>query len=144
MSAVLLANAATTLFMTGLICLVQFVHYPLFATVGEREFRGFHADHSRRITPLVLPVMTIELVTSLLLVVDRPEGVSAVGVGSGLALAIGLWLSTLLVQSPAHRRLAAEGLEQAAVTRLVGLNRLRTAAWTMRSGLVLGMLAAVA
>lgn len=143
MTAVLLANAATTLFLTGLICLIQFVHYPLFAEVGDGEFQRFHAEHSRRITPVVLPVMSLELVTSLLLVIDRPEGVSALGVGIGLALAVGLWLSTLLVQSPAHRRLGA-GRDPGRVQSLVSLNWFRTAAWIARSGLVLGMLAAVA
>ena len=143
MSAVLLANAAATLFMTGLIWLVQLVHYPLFAEVGEHEFGRFHAEHTDRITPLVLPVMAVELVTSLLLVLDRPVGVSAAGVWVGLALAAGLWLSTLLLQAPVHRGLG-RGSTPARVRRLVTLNWTRTAAWTARSGLVLGMLAAVA
>ena len=34
----LLVNAATTLFMVGVIWFVQSVHYPLFSRVGEAAF----------------------------------------------------------------------------------------------------------
>ena len=37
--ALLLGQTATTLVMTGVIWIVQAVHYPLFAHVGVDEFR---------------------------------------------------------------------------------------------------------
>jgi len=143
MSAVLLANLAATLFMTGLIWLVQLVHYPLLARVGAAQLPAYHAAHSRRITPLVLAAMTVELATSALLVADRPAGVHPLAVWAGLALAIALWVSTAVLQSPDHSRLAARG-HAASVDRLVARNWARTAGWSARSALVLAMAAAAA
>ena len=143
MPALLLANAAATLFMTGLIWMVQLVHYPLFAEVGPGDFSRYHASHSRRITPLVLPVMAVELVTSALLVLTPPAGVSSPATWVGLALAVTLWVSTVLILSPAHGSLS-DGFNRARIDRLVAINWPRTAGWTARSALVLGMLAAAA
>ena len=41
--AILLANAAATLFMTGVGWFVQVVHYPLLGCVGADEFRAYSA-----------------------------------------------------------------------------------------------------
>ena len=136
--ALLLANAAATLFMTGVGWFVQLVHYPLFGSVGEREFRAYHDAHSRLVTRVVLLPMTVELVTSGWLVLERPAGVGPAAVWTGLALALVTWGSTALVQIPQHRALGP-----ARVRGLVARNWPRTLAWTAHSGVVLGMLAAV-
>jgi len=129
--------------MTGLIWMVQLVHYPLFADVDQAGFTRYHASHSRRITPLVLPLMTVELVTSALLVLAQPAGVSSAAVWTGLVLAVALWASTALILSPAHRSLS-EGFDRGRIDHLVAINWLRTLGWTARAALVLAMLAATA
>jgi hypothetical protein len=53
-----------------------------------------------------------------------------------------IWLSTLLLQVPQHNTLGA-GFDDAAHRTLVLTNWLRTAAWTLRSLLVLWMVAAM-
>lgn len=50
---VLLAHAAATLFMVGLIWFVQVVHYPLFAKVGPDVFVPYAASHGN-LTGLVV------------------------------------------------------------------------------------------
>jgi hypothetical protein len=40
----LLANAAATFFMVGVIWFVQVVHYPLFARVGTLDFPPIPSD----------------------------------------------------------------------------------------------------
>ncbi len=136
--ALLLANAAATLFMTGVGWFVQVVHYPLFGSVGADEFSAYHDAHSRLVTRVVLLPMTVELVTSAWLVLDRPAGVGSAAVWAGLVLAVVTWASTALVQVPQHRALSPAG-----VRALVARNWPRTLAWTAHSGVVLGMLAAV-
>jgi hypothetical protein len=42
----LLLNAGTTIFMTGLVWFVQIVHYPLFKDVGQDKFKHYEAQHS--------------------------------------------------------------------------------------------------
>ena len=139
-TAALHANLAAAWFMAGLIWLVQVVHYPQFADVGTDAWPAYHRRHLRAITPIVGTAMLIELVTTGLLVYRRPPGVPAWLAWAGLGLVILLWLSTALVQVPAHDRLG-RGWDDAAHRRLVLTNWFRTAAWTARG--VLMSLAAI-
>ena len=138
----LLAHAAATLVMVGVIWFVQIVHYPLMARVSASQFAAYEREHQTRTTFVVAPTMLIEAITAtVLLVVPLP------GIGRALpALGIGLlgviWLSTFFVQVPKHARLA-NGFDAAAHRRLVQANWLRTAAWTGRGILALVMLTAV-
>ena len=135
---ILLVQLAATLLMTGLIWFVQLVHYPLFARVGAQQFATYEAEHQRRTTWVVAPLMLAELATALLTVAPRlrPPAASATGSWAGLALVIAIWLSTALIQVPLHTQLAS-GYSAAAAARLVSGNWLRTLAWTARSALVL-------
>ncbi len=74
----LLVDLASTLFMTGLIWSVDRVHYPLFARVAREAFRDYHAEHTRRTAEVVRGPMSLELVTSIVLVVWPPSGSDAV------------------------------------------------------------------
>ena len=140
MRLVFLVNAAATLAMFGVILVVQQVHYPLFRGVGADGWVAYAAEHGRRMTPVVLPLMAAELVTAALLVWNRPPWVPAAWAWVGLALVGVAWLSTAFVQVPLHARLGA-GWDAAAHARLVSTNAVRTAAWALRSALVVWLLA---
>ena len=67
----LVIHLAATLFMVGLIWTIHYVHYPLFAYVGESTYASFQAAHVERIGKLLfIPWLT--------------EGITLIGV---LALA---------------------------------------------------------
>jgi len=138
--ALLLAQTAATLFMTGVIWIVQTVHYPLFARVGVDEFREYAEGHERRITPVVGIAMPVEAVTAVLLLRFTPAGVDRSLLVLGAILLVPIWLSTALLQVPAHRRLSA-GYDDRAASRLVTTNWLRTSLWSVRSALILVVLA---
>lgn len=140
MKALLLAHAAATLVMFGVILVVQIVHYPLFARVGAGGYAAYQAAHTRLITYVVFPPMVVELLTAVALVAWRPFGLPAWLVWAGLALVGVIWLSTALLQVPAHQTLGA-GFDAAAHRRLVATNWIRTVAWAARSALVVAMLA---
>lgn len=143
---ILLANAAATLYMVGLIWMVQVVHYPLFDGVGPVGFADYEARHTRGMTPIVLPPMVIELVTAIMMVAMLPAARasgSAVPMwmaGAGLGLVLVLWAVTFALSVPQHAKLA-NGFDFKAYRLLVDTNWLRTAAWTLRGGLVVWMLA---
>lgn len=137
---VLLLHAAVTLAMAGVILVGQLVHYPLFRHVGAATFATYQAEHLRRITWIVAPLMTTELGTAGLLVWSPPPGVPAWQGWAGFALVVFIWGTTALVQVPLHDRLA-EGFDAAVHRRLVRTNWLRTGSWGLRVGLVLWMLA---
>ena len=138
----LLTNVVATLVMLGVILVVQLVHYPLFRYADRASYEEFQAQHMRRITWIVAPLMTIELVTAMGLVWRPPPLVSAWQVWMGLALVVLIWILTALVQVPIHRRLT-DGFNPAAHRRLVRTNALRTLLWALRAGLVLWMLVPV-
>jgi hypothetical protein len=128
----LIANAAAAWFLTGLIWIVQVVHYPLFASVGRDGFVSYEAAHARLITLVVGPVMLVELAAAAALAFLRPAAVPAWAAWTGLGLVAAIWLSTFLVQVPLHGTLAG-GFDADAHARLVATNWFRTAAWTVRA-----------
>lgn len=142
MKTVLLVQVAATLFMTGVIWMVQVVHYPLFSSVGIEEFGSYHRAHSRLITYVVFPAMAVELVTSIMLVTKAPPGVFTALAWFGLALVAVIWLSTAVLQVPHHNRLAT-GFSPETHSALVAGNWLRTVAWSARSVVVIWMLSAL-
>ena len=139
MTAILLANAVATLFMTGLIWFVQVVHYPLFAAVGASEFPAYSRLHQSLTTLVVGPPMLVEAVTAAILVFARPAGIPAWTAWTGLGLVAAIWLSTAILQVPAHGRLAS-GFVAETGDFLVSSNWIRTVAWTARAALVTLML----
>ena len=114
---ILLANVFSTIFMTGLIWIIQVVHYPLFAKVGLDVFPAYSRAHQTLITLVVGPPMLLEAATAVLLVV---------------------WLSTAALQVPAHAKLVS-GFDAATADFLVRSNWIRTIGWTARAGIALAM-----
>jgi hypothetical protein len=135
----LIANAGSAWFLTGLIWVIQVVHYPLFASVGRSEFAAYEASHTRLITVVVGPVMLLELATSVLLVTVRPTAVPLWAAVAGLVLVAIVWLSTIALQVPAHGRLA-QGFAADAHALLVHSNWIRTIAWSLHGVLCAWML----
>ena len=137
----LLAHAAATVAMAGLIWFVQVVHYPLFGAVGAERFGAYESAHRRLTTRVVAPLMLAELATAAALPfragVARPEWVP----WAGLALLGVVWASTWFVQVPLHETLSA-GFDAGAHRRLVRSNWVRTAAWTARAALALWLVGA--
>jgi hypothetical protein len=137
----LLVQLGSTLAMVGVIWIVQVVHYPLFAAVGEAAFADYEAAHTRLITWVVAPLMLAEAGSTLGMAL-LPDGVGASTIApgwerwTGVALLGVIWGSTALLQVPQHTRLA-QGFDLDAHRWLVLTNWLRTGAWTLRGGLVL-------
>jgi len=139
MGPLLLAHAAATLFMVGVIWFVQLVHYPLFARVGRPGFAAYSGSHTRLTGLVVGPPMLLEAATAVALVVWTPPGISVPLVWAGLILVAGIWLSTAFLQSPRHTTLG-RGFDPSAHRFLVTSNWLRTVLWSLRGLVVLCIL----
>jgi len=136
----LILHAAVTWALAGLILTIQWVHYPLFARVGTLSWPAYERGHQTRITFLVGPLMLAELLSAGWLVLHVPPALPAWSLRLGLALAVLVWLSTGLIQSPLHGRLS--GTFDARLHRqLVVSNGFRTLAWLLRGGLCVWWLA---
>lgn len=135
----LFIQAAATWAMVGLIWFVQIVHYPLFGHVGDEKFPKYEQQHKRLTTWVVAPLMFVELGIAIWLCFARPEWLPAWQVWMGAALVTAIWLSTALLQVPAHESLSRQ-FTAAQHAKLVHTNWLRTVAWSVRGVLVLSML----
>ena len=137
-SSVFLIQLATTLGMTGLIWFVQIVHYPLFARVGREAFVPYARCHATLTGYVVGGPMLFEALSALAALAPslRPAFVSSKESIGSVALLACVWASTGLLQVPLHSRLA-DTQDSALIDRLVRGNWIRTAAWSLRSLLLL-------
>jgi hypothetical protein len=129
--ALLVPHAALTWFLTGLIWVIQVVHYPLMAAVGTASYSAYQQAHVTRITWIVGPAMLAEVALALAVVLDPSAQVPRWQAWLGVALLALIWVATALWSVPAHGRLAA-GFDAAVHRQLVDSNWLRTLAWTAR------------
>ena len=130
---IFVSHLAATWYMVGLIWFVQLVHYPMMSRAAD--FVEYELVHQRRTTWAVGPPMLIELATLALLLWLRPPAERPIWIGSGVLLAI-VWLSTALIQVPAHQKLGS-GFDESVHAWLVNSNWIRTVAWSLRGGLIL-------
>lgn len=132
-------HGAATWYMVGLIWFVQLVHYPGFASISESNFRSYANRHVRRTGWVVAPPMLVELVSAGLLLCWFPGWWTAVGAA---AVAV-IWITTALLQVPAHRSLCDNGYDSERIQFLVRSNWIRTVAWSGRGILAVGLAADV-
>jgi len=130
-----LVHAAAAWFLTGLIWMVQVVHYPLFARVGAAGYREYQLAHQSLISLIVGPAMLVEAIAATVLLVQRRDPLTI----AGAALLALIWLSTALLQVPLHNALS-DGFDPAIHSRLVQTNWIRTVAWTLRAFIALSLL----
>ena len=129
---VLLVNFVATAVMTGVIWFVQWVHYPLLATVSVEHAVKTAVDHQRRTGQVLAIPMALEGVTTLWLLASRPDVVSLILPWLGavlLAVALG---STVFVSVPLHAKMATNPTVDVG-RRLVVTNWPRTIAWSARA-----------
>lgn len=126
---------AVTLFLIGLIWIVQMVHYPLMKYVEPARFVAFEKEHCQRIGPIVAPAMLLEGTLSFLICYQaysqQVDIWSLLASVSGLVLLGFIWFSTFAVQVPIHNRLSL-GFQADQIDALVRTNWIRTIAWTLR------------
>ena len=132
---ILFLNLVSTLFMTGVIWFVQITHYPLFIFVSKDCFSKFSILHSKYSSFVVIIPMLIELFSSLLLLKWSPQFISYYYFLIGFILVLIIWLSTFILQIPAHRSFL-NGYDQKKINYLVKTNWIRTLAWSFRTVLM--------
>ena len=126
------ANLSISWGLLILIWLVQLIIYPGFSRISPEEFKAYHRWYVIRISSVVLPLMLAELILSIWWVLSNDY--SAISVSAGVLVMI-VWLSTFVLQVPIHNRLKA-GKEDREIRHLVATNWIRTAAWSLKAGVV--------
>jgi len=120
-------HMAFTAIMTGVIWVIQLVHYPSFHYVNMVVYTKFQKFHMSRISFVVMPAMIIEIATAMLLLVFSSSLVYV----TNMILLILIWLSTAFLSVPCHTRLEkAYSFDD--VDKLVKTNWPRTLLWSLR------------
>ena len=132
----MVTHALSCFFMTGLIWLIQLVHYPSFQYVNPLQFIEFNHFHQKSISFIVTPIMFIELLTGLSLLFLFPQTSIFLML---FCLLVPIWIFTLFLSVPLHRTLL-KGYNSNAIRQLVLTNWLRTSLWSFRSLLIFGIL----
>lgn len=145
MSYIFILHIASTWMMIGIIWFVQLVQYPILSIVERESFITYEKSYCRKITPLVLTIMSIELITGGALcffaggftLFLKPQSITTTHIGFLLLLLI--WVSTLLIQSRLHGKLL-KGFDVDIHRKLVSSNWIRTTLWSVRGYLVFTLL----
>lgn len=135
----LYANLIATTLMVGVIWFVQWVHYPLLATVPDDRAVEVAQQHQRSTGQVLALPMLIEGVTTLALLVARPKGVFMILPWIGavlLAVALGC---TVFLSVPLHAKMASNPTAEVG-RKLVITNWPRTIAWSLRAVVCVVML----
>jgi hypothetical protein len=118
-----------TLFMTGVIWIVQLVHYPGFRYVSAQSFAEFSVFHQQMITWVVGPVMVFELITGIYLLTTPLLSPLVV---INLLLILAIWASTFFLSVPIHEKLT-HAYDLPLIESLVLTNWPRTLLWSVRA-----------
>ena len=126
-------NVISAFFLTGVIWTIQIVHYPSFHYIDKLSFVNFHQFHERRISIIVMPLMILELISSVALYFNDMSNhtflLNLIVVGL-------IWCSTFFIQVPIHNILSQKK-DNATIEKLVNTNWIRTFLWSMRMLLII-------
>lgn len=126
-------NVISAFLLTGVIWTIQIVHYPSFHYIDKLSFTNFHNFHERRISIVVIPLMLIELITSVALYIYN---LSSIFFSLNLLIVVLIWCSTFFVQVPIHSVLSQKK-DKNLIEKLVNTNWTRTFLWSMRMLLII-------
>lgn len=121
------------LLMTGIIWLIQLIHYPMFHKLDKDEFVDQMKFHQRKILFLVVPIMLVELLSGLLMLWDPHDYNYPWPFRIILfVFVLIIWISTFYIQIPIHQKLT-NAYSPSLVNRLVRSNWIRVIFWTLKS-----------
>ena len=126
---VLLGHLIFTSIMTGVIWVIQIVHYPSFHFIEKELYTAFQKFHMNKISIIVMPIMLAELITGIMLFLDKSSKSPLLTIS--IIILVLIWLITGVFFSKAHNELIA-GYQELVVNQLVVMNWIRTLLWTFR------------
>lgn len=114
------------IYNAGCMTTLQLQHYGIYPSVGREHFAEYMSANNRAATlPTIIPAMLL-LLSSLVLMVQRPGFVRPYEAAAGLGLNLVALVSTFVWQRPIQGRMARTGYDEANVRRLIATNWIRT------------------
>ena len=126
-------NVISAFLLTGVIWTIQIVHYTSFHYIDKLSFTNFHNFHERRISIIVMPLMFIELISSIALYINDMSNITF---ALNLIIVGLIWCSTFFIQVPIHNILSQKK-DNKMIKKLVNTNWIRTFLWSIRMLLII-------
>lgn len=126
-------NVVSAFLLTGIIWTIQIVHYPSFYYIDKQSFVNFHQFHEYRISIIVMPLMFIELISSIALYINDMSNITF---ALNLIIVGLIWCSTFFIQVPIHNILSQKK-DNKMIKKLVNTNWIRTFLWSIRMLLII-------
>ena len=126
-SSMLLIHLLSTALMVGIIWVIQIVHYPSFHYIDKSRYVSFQNFHMNKISYIVIPVMSIEAISGIILLYDDQTVLFIIS----LIILLVIWTLTAFYFTRTHH-LLAKGYKKEIIRKLVQLNWVRTGLWTLR------------
>lgn len=133
--------AVLYLYCTGGSWMLQWVSYPTYHLVGEKEFVPFHVDSGKRLLPVFVGPAVLACLLTLILVFVRPTGVPLLAALIAALCSLVILVTTVALEVPKHNALDKTGKSTALIDGLIRDNLPRALSWTLGSALLIYMVA---
>ena len=130
MESILFFHFFLSFFMTGIICLIQLIHYPSFSFIDKNMYSKFQTFHMSRISLLVGPIMILEFFSGLFLLFFFYSESNFFIIN--FILNILILTMTIIVIGTIHKKLI-EGFKPFLFEKLISMNWIRTVLWLLKS-----------
>lgn len=135
-SIALMINLFSSFILIGIILWAQLITLTLFQEIPISTFKSLYHNHYRRTKLLAIPLMAIEIISSMIIILFPPEHIPRIPLLINFGLVVLIWLSSILIQSPIHQRLAFNpGMED--IRLLEKTNWIRTILWNLKGILLI-------
>ena len=118
-------NVLFNVYLIAISIIVQFIVYPSFNKILE-SFTEYHSRYKKKIFWIVGPVMILEILTSLLMILNEFDIYFIPGL-----IVLLLWMLTFIYIVPLHKQLSKEFQTNKHI-KLLKLNFVRTILWALK------------
>ena len=118
-------NVLFNVYLIAISIIVQFIVYPSFNKILE-SFVEYHSRYKKKIFWIVGPVMILEILTSLLMILNEFD----IYLIPGLIVLL-LWMLTFIYIVPLHKQLSKQFQTNKHI-KLLKLNFVRTILWALK------------
>ena len=126
-----LLHGCATFILTGLIWVIQLVHYPMFRFLDPKKHTKAMQFHQSRISFLVVPLMLFELFSGVYLAILEWPILATFHV-MNLSLIGIIWVHTFGLMVPFHRDIT-HSMDEPLLNQTLRHHWIRTVAWTIKT-----------
>ena len=119
-------------FMTGVNWLLQIVDYPLFLKCNKCNFSEHNVFHSKNSVMVILVPMLIDLIFSIIYIMDYSQAIGGVPPYINIFLTILIMYSAFFISYPIQEKLYQEGYNAEEIKKYIKTNWIRTICWTLK------------